>query len=173
MDQKSVIMHLLGKGVMHEIDGKFYFTTLFNKLLGKLKDVKTDKLDLPDVPVKPSELYPPTIRLVKAAARVEAILDFCQVPAIITTADGKTYSVRNYDSKTVRTVASIVLNAKYVPSILLLAITDYYSRMDYPKSFKNFILDNDVLAMYSLYEGGKSLPKKQTKTPPKDSTTWL
>jgi len=165
MTQKDLLLELLRKGIIVEIGGEYAFTSKYEKLINDAAVVEEIKdaayLRRVEVPITAADMYPPEVINVRPALLVPAMMDYCGVPK-----KGK-YLLRSYDKNTTKTIKKLVNDVNIKPDILLKAITEYYKHIEYPKSFKNFVADNDIIAMYDLYASGDSLASTTT-----DDSTW-
>lgn len=166
MTQVEILTLLINKGIIHKIGESFLITDKYERLIGSSDSGST--IELPTVSLELSVFYPSSIRDVKPSERVEAILDYCKVPETVNIS-GREYFVRSYDKNTRKVINSIIENSAYKPQIVLTAIEAYYTHTEYPKSFKNFVADNDIFSVYKMYDRGDSLGG--TEIP--DAASWL
>ena len=155
MTSKEILVELINLGVVHVIGEEYFVTHRVNEIFEKTDDASSITLKEHQDP-RDFSLYPETIRCASIENKVKTILDYCEVPEIVTRGNSK-FMVRSFDGLTKTSVLKIMKNTKYVPAILLKAIKDYYAYMEFPKAFKRFVSDGDIFSMYTFYENGNSL----------------
>lgn len=172
MTQKEVILELLNRKILFPIGKKYYFTEDYYTILEKLDYSGLHHISNIDTAenLNTKDLYPIEIRGVKPSKRVEAFMDYCKIPTTVKR-DGKSYVVRSNVASTKVVLDRIMADPDIIPAVLLKSVKEYYDKMDYPKSFKNFVADGDISSIYTLYAQGGTLGSGNDK--PIDSTTWL
>jgi len=154
MTQTEILNVLLNNGIIHRIGDQWLLTDLYETLM---EEPDTSILDFDEVEVKEVTRYPDEIRLVKPSKRVDALLDYCEVPLMHTTNSGKKYPVRSSDKATRNAIEKILSDTDIEAEILLASIKDYYTNTDYPKAFKNYVKDGDIYTMYEFAKKGDTL----------------
>lgn len=112
--------------------------------------------------------YPSSIKNVKPKVRVDALLTECKVPYTYEK-EGRRYLLRSEDKDTTTRIEEILNDVSYNPELLLQSIAEYYAHFEYPKAFKNYVAQGDLVSIYRYYAGGKSLASG-TADP---DMTWL
>jgi hypothetical protein len=168
MKANEILVQLINRGVVHSIKDEYFLTDRLDKM------DRDDKLEanllVMEEPVEASnmDLYPKEIREAGIAKKVEAVLDYCKVPAVIVKGNSR-FLVRSADKLSKGELMSIILNVEYKPEVILKCITDYYATMEYPKAFKRFILEGDLVALYSDYIKGDTSLESPEKP---DNQSW-
>ena len=166
MTATQVLVELLNLGIVHKIGDEYFITTNVDKILNKTQI--ESNLTIPIVEVDISNLYPETIREANIDVKLKAVLDYCEVPAIITNDTGGRFMVRSNDSATRTAMLKILKNSNYVPAVVLEVIKDYYQKIPYPKAAKRFLVEGDFESLYDYYNSGKKLDS----TDKPDNTNW-
>lgn len=167
MTQKELLVTLLDHGIIHRVGDVWFITDTYKELIEKSEEVEQNVLEIADLSFDYASNYPDEVRLVKPDLRVTAILDYCEVPVMKNT-NGKEYMVRSNDKATRTAIDKVISNKNIDATVLLESIRDYYSNSDFPKSFKNYVKDGDLMTMYKYKEDGNTIGKSE-----EDDTTWL
>tara|TARA_R110000744_G_scaffold348607_1_gene454193 strand:+ start:2462 stop:2965 length:504 start_codon:yes stop_codon:yes gene_type:complete len=166
MTGKEIIIHLINRGVILKVGEEYHPTSIVDELNANLLNISELEIDEPEK-VEFSLLYPDAIREAGEKSRLKAVFDYCKVPEFIKK-NGTNYMVRSLNNSTEVAFTDIMHDQKVSPKILLACIKDYYSIMEYPKSFKNFVGHGDLMALYSAYVKGDTLDSPEKP----DSVTW-
>jgi hypothetical protein len=156
MKGSEMLTMLVNRGVITTIGNEYFLTDRLNKLDAD-DDLKSNLLVMEE-PEKASnmDLYPKEIRESGINKKVKAILDYCKVPGVINR-NGSRFLVRSSDKFSSKALLNIVLDPAYKPEIVLKVIRDYYETIDYPKAFKRFVLEGDLISLYDDFVNGGSL----------------
>lgn len=155
MSAEEILILMINKGLIHVIGDEYFPTSVTDDLLLKNPEINVLSIEKP-LKVDISNLYPEEIRLAAPSNKVEALMDYCNVPVTVSNGKGGFYTVRSDSDFIAKRVNSILSNPDINPVLLLKVIKDYYEKIDFPKSFKRFV-DDELMVLYRSYEKGDEI----------------
>ena len=127
---------------------------------------KTEYEEILDKPEDPTR-WPYQIKETKGRARVEAFMNLAKVPHRVKNG----YRVRGLDKDCIIAIDRLVeRNPNMRVDILFSEVEFYYKSTEYPKAFKNFVKEGDMLDIYN--EAIERLKENKTRIDPNSNTTW-
>lgn len=180
MNKDEIIAELINKGVIVAIADSYIITEKYKELL-LLEQAQKTTLNV-EVPKKPQSLnydkllnvgtsgdtWPETVLETTGRARCTALMDACQIPASVNTPSGL-YRLRGVTIEVANIISNIVADPDIVPDVFISAVQLYYKNMERPKSFKNLVLEGEILDIYQEHLAGTFT--KSFQSPSQDSTT--
>ena len=163
MTAEETMSKLINMGIVSKIGDTYNITSRASDLFAE-EDAK-NVITINEYAVDNS-LYPKEIREASMSNKVKAILDYCKVPVV---SDKGSFMLRSNDGLTKKSILGIIQDKDISPPILLKAIRDYYTNIEFPKSFKNFVKDGDIFSIYKYYESGRVLDGNSTP----NNELWL
>lgn len=161
MTKDEIVDLLCDKGIVSEIAGSYHLTEKYKELLA----YEGKRLVSPAVPKTPTELnyeellnsktngqdWPIEIMEATGRTRAAALMNYCEVPSMSKTG----YRLKGLSNEAVNIIGNIIDSPDIFPNTMLEAITLYYKYTELPKSFKNFVVEGDILDVYNDHIKGE------------------
>lgn len=157
MTKDEIIEVLCNKGIITLIGSEYLLTEKYKELLTspnlvlEKPLVETKKLDSDSILDGRTNGSDWPIEIIESSGRTRAtiIMDLCEVPNMAK----KGYRLRGMTNEAINILGNIIAS-EVDPSTFLDAIRIYYKYTEMPKSFKNFLLEGDVVDIYQEHIEG-------------------
>lgn len=157
MNKDEILDVLCDKGIITLIGAEYLLTEKYKELLTSptlidappLEERRLDQDAILNGKTNGTD-WPIEVIEATGRSRATAIMDICEIPTMAS----KGYRLRGLTNEAVNILGNIVATKDIDPSTFLDAIRIYYKYTEMPKSFKNFLLEGDVLEVYKEHIEG-------------------
>jgi hypothetical protein len=173
MSKDEIIDDLIDKGIVAVIGDNYLITEKYKELLAgttkvimpEIKKAKLSYDELLNTKTNGND-WPVEILESQGRARGVALMDLCEIPTIAS----KGYRLRGLDKDAINIIGNIISSLEINPPTFIEAITMYYKHTEMPKSFKNLLIEGDVLDIYNEHIEGTLAPSLDIS--PNDTREW-
>ena len=170
-NKDEIIVELLDVGIIIELSGMYMLTEKYKEVLkAKVTIPQPGKVDVnKDIILKVGDNiteWSEDIIQSEGRARAESFMNACDIP--IKAPSG--YRLRSLPMDCLRIIDNIVNDKDVSPGDMIASIASYYnSNNQYPKTFKNLLLDGEVVDIYNEWISGNFNPNINSTN---DKTGW-
>jgi hypothetical protein len=162
MNEREILEELAKLGIITSIAGQFFITEKYKELLAGtnvIQDVvpepkKSKTIDNYELlNTEGSETaWPADVAQTAGRVRADHFMTFCKIP--VTAPDGS-YRLRSLPLNCLSIIDNIVAQKDINPLVMSTSIAMYYEHTKYPKTFKNLLLEGEVINIYNEYVSGE------------------